>query len=396
MNKLKSKATAFLLAILFAAACFAPLYDAVRASAADGTSMPVDPPAEQPMDVLYIGDNAQNAAYIENSVSDADIYCWTTDFLDDFLMQYIYGTFDNVSNTYVIFEMQQSLGMSIINEGEEGIPLFNLFQSMFSSMKGNGCEIMFIFGTEEERWAEYNDFLDYVDIHINTDILYLFLGNVFTDMKEESEDWRLKDVAFIFDAGLTSHPEGSSVQEGWFFSNWFIPYIKQVYKEEFSGGEYAEDVFEDNRILCHVQGNIYYDAVYDTEITFTAESMAEQLSGYILCPVGLFLAECDFTWLEQMGDLQGMLGENFPIYIYNTGSSVPLLGNNLRESGQINSIPSIIEEFINGEDMSNYDNWPGRCEITHRPMTQSEDGWMEEISGDSPFAECWSCYHIKD
>ena len=311
-------------------------------------------------------------------------------------MQYIQGTFDNVSNTYVIFEMQQSLGMSIINEGEEGIPLFNLFQSMFSSMKGNGCEIMFIFGTEEERWAEYNDFLDYVDIHINTDILYLFLGNVFTDMKEESEDWRLKDVAFIFDAGLTSHPEGSSVQEGWFFSNWFIPYIKQVYKEEFSGGEYAEEVFEDNRILCHVQGNIYYDAVYDTEITFTAESMAEQLSGYILCPIGYYPAENDYGWLLEMENLRDALWEYFPIYVYNTGSRVPLWGEAIYTSGQFNSIREIIEEFVNGEDMGDYDNWTGRCDITHFPMEISEDGWMSMPSHDSPFPNCWKCCMTDD
>ena len=53
-------------------------------------------------------------------------------------------------------------------------------------------------------------------------------------------------------------------------------------------------------------------------------------------------------------------------------------------------------EFLQGEDLSEYDNIEGRCEITHRPMTQSEDGWMEETSGDTPLAERRSCYHIKD
>lgn len=385
MNKLKSKATALLLAILFAAACFAPLYGAVRASAADGSST-------ADMGVLYIGDNAQNAAYIEGSASDADIYCWTSNFSDWFLTEYYQGTFDNVSNTYVIFEMQQSLDMINMDALPIGAFLPDVLLTMFSSMKGNGCEIMFIFGTAEQRWAEYNYFLNYVDIHINTDIFYIFLSSVFADMKEESGSEELHEVAFIFDAGLTSHSEGSSVQEGWFFTQWFTPYFKSVY-DGLTGTQYAEDVFEDNRILCHVQGSTYYDAVHDnTMAAFTVSDMAEQLSEYILCPIGYYPAENDSTWLVQMFDLQDKLGENFPIYIYNTGSSVPLLGNNIRESGQFSSIPDIIEKFIHGEDISDYDNWPGRCDITHFPMEPSEEGWLKIPSGDGPFDDCWKSF----
>lgn len=54
-------------------------------------------------------------------------------------------------------------------------------------MEYYGCKIMFICGTDETKFVYENEFLEYVDIHINTDTLTTFWKALFTDGRKTAE-----------------------------------------------------------------------------------------------------------------------------------------------------------------------------------------------------------------
>ena len=391
MNKLKTKMTALLLAILFMATCFVPLYGMTQARAAGGST---DDPQKDTL--VYIGDNPQSKVFCETELDgmfeNYELYYYERDaFETNFEEKYDEGQFDGIEDAYVIFEMQDTMGETTSPTDEDYLP--NILLELFSTLKENGCKIMLIFGTDETRFLENNEFLDYVDIHINTDIFYLFICNVFMDMAEMSTDWKLEGVTFIFDLSMDSFVNGGIGGESMLFR-----YFMTVYKEEASDlADVVRILLGKNEVLIHDEsGNTYYDVLQDMTVSFASDEFISLVDGPVICAAGLHSMSYDPLWLEQMFVLREMIHTPFPVYVYNTGEFSEYEGEALYLSGQLQDISHIMVEFLQGEDLSEYDNIEGRCEITHRPMTQSEDGWMEEISGDSPFAECWSCYHIKD
>ena len=58
-------------------------------------------------------------------------------------------------------------------------------------------------------------------------------------------------------------------------------------------------------------------------------------------------------------------------------------------------ILEMMESFIfdDYEDWYNYNNWEGRCDITHIMMTTGNDGWMVNFyDGETGFVNCWELF----
>lgn len=84
-----------------------------------------------------------------------------------------------LNNAYVIVEINKMIPGNTFSDTNE--TWFNQLRDLFREMKSNGCNIMFVCGTEETLFEDCTDFLDYVDIHVNTDTFSLFLINIFLE-----------------------------------------------------------------------------------------------------------------------------------------------------------------------------------------------------------------------
>ena len=101
------------------------------------------------------------------------------------------------SDSLVILDIRNSI-RPMPNDGDTWADsLLNFFQSV----KDENCRTMFICETDETWFNDATDFLDYVDVHINTDLITPFMYNILKDM-EDRED-RISDVSLIFDRGFS-------------------------------------------------------------------------------------------------------------------------------------------------------------------------------------------------
>ena len=385
-SKIKMTFTACFLAVLFVLFCFVPFFGYKKASA-QGNVMDPD------MTMLYyFSDNPDSSTYYNYlmtyaMIEDGILYYPPTDWTFRSMISSYYssGNYQEVENAYVIFEMTGGFLDETYEEGDNTIWIIEILTEMFSTMKENGCKIMFICGTDEDRIEPFTEFLDYVDIHINTDIMYLFFANVFSNMIQKcSGDSMLQDSAFFLDSNITSHSEEESVTDGWFFTEWFTPYFLSAYRDNFTGTLCPQDMF--GSLVYQIAGATYYDHLNHQTLTFDSLEFSNYVVPDMTCAIGMYNGEEEMQWLDDMLDLRDMSGEEFPIYVYNLSTDV-IDEENVYSVGRINDYLHIMEEFVNGEDMSVYDNIPGRCIVTHRPLDYSPNGWLREPSENG--YSCW-------
>ena len=168
-GKLKTVFVSLSMAFLFLLACAFPMLGGLNAAAAEN-----DEPTSGHL--YYFSDSAESAARCRKFVSDGLIntytlyYYATGTFTDTFRANFNNGAYNDISNSYVIFEMASTELTEQIDDGSTRLFTDDL-ANFFSYLKTNGCKIMFISATDEARYIHYNDFLDYVDIHVKTDIL---------------------------------------------------------------------------------------------------------------------------------------------------------------------------------------------------------------------------------
>lgn len=121
-------------------------------------------------------------------------------------------------------------------------------------MEYYGCKIMFICGTDETKFVYENEFLEYVDIHINTDTLTTFLESIIYRWQENCGTTSVSDTTFILDKNFSNiiEPEFCD-QNSWFLRYYFMPFIRHVYMDEIRNLRHTNyRVLRDNNIhiLC--------------------------------------------------------------------------------------------------------------------------------------------------
>ncbi len=85
----------------------------------------------------------------------------------------------------------------------------------------------------------------------------------------------------------------------------------------------------------------------------------------------------------------------FPVYIYDAADyAFDEYGNSyVYTAGEATDIFDILSDFLNNEEMSVYDNWSGRCIVTHKAVSFGSDGWMQDLRGNGNFyVEGWQIY----
>ncbi|MCH5165965.1 MAG: hypothetical protein J1G01_06150 [Clostridiales bacterium] len=360
---------------------------------------------------------------IKNHIVDTiNRYYWDyTQFQVNFLKEYDEGKFDELSNCYVIFEMRYGLKVEITGENNFVIKL----RDFFRDLKVKGCQIMFICGTEEKLFAysdEHTEFLDFVDIHVNTDLMSLFLKSVLSRETQKynggEEDVNiLENCTILLDKHFAPDidiNDDESALSCWSLKDRIFPYLAVTWNWPLYTSEDYRDLLNAHKIkvLCHLDGNKFY--YVNKKQTVTMNDYAAFYNGYVkndnIFALGGTWKDKQYAanWAKLMTDLrdtvksidEGLYNSDgfFPIYVYNTNGFWTQEYNNeyVFTSGAVNKdkLYCIAEDFLTGGDLTQYDNYIGRCVITHKLIGFSEDGWITAFSANEIkfYLKCWGSY----
>lgn len=393
-NSKKIRTMALALTLCLALVCFAP---AVLAQ--DSTQ-----PNAQNYENLYYFSNKDGANSFFNqimlSVQNVNNF-YFFHIAHDSTLFYLATFNENIeTNSLVIFEL------STVQ-----LDYCQFLNIIFSDMKQNNCKIMFINGTEEACLLDNNldyyncantDFLDFVDIHINLDIFTIFMDTILADT--EIDEW-MENTTFILDNSLVGEHILQYIFPD-FIDNWYfratnnertgnldfylLSYFYMLYEntDTFLAQTQLSQLLMNNgiKIFCHLQGNVYLNLLngQQTDITDYDDFLNEISNEYILA-IGtswkgmVYIQE----WLGDLIAFQDSVATYFPIYFFNSQSYV-LNGFSAQiffeahgtAYFEANILPGIIEDFANDADLSIYDNWYGRCIVTHKPIYLSSNGWL--------------------
>lgn len=306
-----------------------------------------------------------------------------------------YQWYDGISyvtceDAFVIFEIRHG-----IKYMEDTKPLYDIF----STMKGNGCKIMFICDTDEARFSnpDYNKhdqyhgnvFLDYVDIHINTDRLLIFIDTILNKIEEETS--YLNNVTLILNNGfadskfLQAWPSSyGDSKYGSILKTFIIPYFYYLYD---AAGRTEKSLFDflnenNTKVICQVEGNIYLNLNTRTQIEFNSTDLYSFYEGIANDHIFAIGIENDYSatknWISNIVSLYEY-SDNFPIYLYgkNADTIISDYAANfyIAEPYVGYGFPHILDTFISDGSLIQYDNWDGRCDVTHKTITIG-GGWL--------------------
>ncbi len=347
--------------------------------------VPLSAKAEnEPLDLYYFSDSA-NLKYVEileevcnyyESESQTEIYFEPfIYFPDQFEDRFFESNFlDNItSDSLVILDIRNSI-KPMPNDGDSWA---DSLLNFFKAVKNEDCRTMFICGTDEARFNDATDFLDYVDVHINTDLITPFIYNILKDM-EDRED-RISDVSLIFDQGFSYaidtfllplfraefniSADDYSASETWkklnaidhclFYVSEYGFLINKITGEEQFFGNYrdTEEIYDSFDKPIYAIGNNYYsDSLFQQFVVDMKDAL-----DYMEMPAYMLI----------QGDV--ILGEVCPIEYFQT------LG--MYECTFQEYLKEMVFGFINDDDLSSYGNWPGRSYVTFKPIESGESGW---------------------
>lgn len=346
--------------------------------------------------LFWFTDNSDSQTYFQQLVSafpqinmqryykDTEVFCSV------FMNEFSADEFSDVEDAYVIFEIQYGMDYWLSEEGCVLYDVFNYFDE-------NNCKIMFVCGTDESRFYNQNDFLNFVDIHINTDLFTTFFTNFFVDVQSAYGEPEISYVTFFIDSYLSEDIENGYLSS-WFFKNYFMRFILSIYREEIElGGQSVYNILLANniKVICDLGSGWYYDFV--NQQRFRENDYEELYDRYLdnnkIYAIGdtRLGYELSYDWYSLVEDLKEYCNEDkFEVYVYNEaqytfyGSFVYTIG------ARAGLFSQILSDFIYGNNLITYDNWSGKCIVTHKDIPQSSGGWIRDFGlpdQDSSFAE---------
>ena len=307
------------------------------------------------------------------------------------------GGYNQITNAYVIIECYYKFKKS--ENGSLEARLSEL-KTIFSTLKLNGCETMFVCATDQNQFIHNRNFLNYVDLHIDTDAYYTFITSA------------LYRSSYYYDAepigGFNMYLNQSvakcisphfSITDSYFYTSILAPYLEYTYATELTTAPNGvpdllnygySDYFINLRLFY--QDNDFYnlyndDFGYDTKNVFDIDFIDNNIS-FIVSSFGTQTATSNY--INHLLYLRDYHGSSFPIYFYNEH------GYQIEDQGYQDddvfmmygpyvttpTLQAIMLDFIDAEDVTVYDNWSGRCELTHKMSVGNGEGWLLGVVGD--------------
>lgn len=404
---MKTKTKIKILALLSAIAIFMlsllGLGVSLRAFADDGE---FPDPDENLTSLYYFSDYYESEEYFYNGflrdyidwnpyITDAYLYYSGNDtsFWDQIMQMMTSGDMD-IENAFIIFEVRRSLSIEpgsftwpvteeqIYEHYENSV--YSALESLFRTWKESECKIMFISGTDEVWYEQYpmNRFLEYVDIHINTDLLTPFTYSL---THISCTKYNFEDGVIILDSTMCGD---------WYFHRFLLPYIVSEYLEmgitlNINPPIMEYDDYDDlnvvQSILNALNLTVYF---YDNNSgeyrdmyggSVGAEVEPTVYNGGYLCIVGGNESLSD----ETLWNLYQGKGDNAEFFVYNLAwKTVEEVPGGIKYCGLSTQrfnyyLSAIMRDFILNDlpSLQKYNNWIGYCSVTFKPIFPG-DGWL--------------------
>lgn len=375
--KTKVKFYALLLAV---ALFFASLFGLGGVLRANAEGLPAG--SENEPSLYYITDRAESKEYF-NSIGDAApipeeqkhfIYIQPQDFWNVMRQMYQSEYFFGIKNAFFVLEVRSGFPQDVLtpqNEDEECFSdqIFIMLYEIFDFLRFNGCKSMFICGTDEARFSgngkslpyPRNEFLKNVDIHVNSDLRTMYHYTAIKRMEQtlcgtqgepQGNDWR--DTTIVLDVSL-----GDS---WWFYKTLILYFVTTYHSQKQFSSLMPEIILEEMgvNVFFYQPGGGYANPITSAYVSedYFMQTWKDAQHGFVI--TGLPIPENQRLW-----DLEDE--RSGATYLYTFDYNANLLDVQL---------PDIMYDFIFDNDLSNYQNYPGRCLITHKTVRSSENGWL--------------------
>ncbi len=259
-------------------------------------------------------------------------------------------------------------------------------EETFETLHNHGFRIMFICGTDEYNFYAHKTFLGYVDIHINKDIYTTFYTNVLYAIYlfyGSSFEWSKLTILL-----------SESLYKSEFISKILMPMFSQGLPDSETGPrDYC--AMNNVKILVYYNDTMFIDGLTG-EILQNVNIYSNEISEYFerqkVVAIGanwgsaydVELNAADDHWLNMISEAMGVYEgryEDMTLYQYEHYPKTLYLPVYLANGPY--DITYIIEDFLSCEDpqqdLMQYDNWTGLCEITHKTLKSGPNGWMYDI-----------------
>ena len=312
------------------------------------------------------------------SASDMEYYYWQ----ENFLKIFVSSDWRYVEDAYVIFEMRKTYPPQI--EDEESLYVDDLNYIFDKWVNENGCKLMVIFGTDEDRLYGYTDFLTHAEIQVNTDVFYPFFWSMY-DILEDMYD-SIYYATNLLSPRLSDNWFGKPIYENMLFREFLIPEYRYLAKNSLlplpAYWESNQDVWERFMNVNHNfwSWNEYYYMSYAI--------IKDRIDIMDLVAIGMTDWDEYAMWEDYIITLRDDSGREFPVFIYND-NEYPVADwvkkgtkHNVYYSGDIaavlnNYLPRIMEDFILEKDLTQYGNWQSVSPICFKPLLPGKDGWIK-------------------
>lgn len=288
----------------------------------------------------------------------------------------------HIKNAYVIVECLGGMNKKDDLSTEE---ICDFLYYFFEDLKTNNCKIMFINGTDESKFKSAADFLRFADIHVNTDMLSVFIKNIIlTAYQDSSFDFR--NITFLLDSSFVADRIYNKRNDG-LLLYYLIPFLKNIYKEQLMNSKTIMRNFmrdEINvKVYIHIDENIYYSVTENTTVSY--ESLDDFYYTY-LYNEHIYTVGTTINGSEYAGEWNGNV-----TYLKNTFDSADIKNflycqnerfSELGYSGvyacnsATGNIGNILSDFVGEGNIVKYDNYDGVCDISHKDCVGSAHGWI--------------------
>ena len=344
-------------------------------------------------DTLYYFSDSSNASTFASYVVNMSIVqtvhlASLTPTLDNYVYEmYVTESYKNISNAYIIFEFLTELSFDshyVLDLTHQST--MTRLETIFSWWKLHNCSIMCVCGTDEDVIGpDYNGFLTYTDIHVNTHVFIPFIDDIlYNSTMDCGGNQEVENCTFILNETFSRGVLDDGLQ-GFYFHYFFCPFYLAMYEGYMTANNlvkpaqlfYAKSI----NFFCRIGEDLYYDPVLGLSYTFeqlcflSAVTDCEHLYG--LC-LNYSTTGIDSGWLYDMYELRNVLNNDFEIYVYDSvfySSTAYDYDNVFVAWCDMTLVDDIKIDFItDDEDLLYYNNYSGRSPISHKILSSATGG----------------------
>ncbi len=393
--------TAWALVFCLAFLCLAPV------ALAQEAPTPEDPPTAV-YDNLYYFSDFCNASQFYNGVLRGLQNVGNIHF--EQIRQEGTDSLEDMYNAGVFGEVEEE-SLVIIELRNMSRAYYGLLYNICRALKYDDCKIMIINGVDERKmldmtqssyWSsDDNKFLDYVDIHINLDIFSVFMDTVFY-LHEYDEAVRnttfLLDGSFLWNEILSyGFPyyvndwfDGVYVNDFYAYDNFdyhILRYFFYYFQYEGARMNFLQTTIDNGiKIFCHIGGSNYFNVLTCEYISFEqTDSFRAATDNNKMLAIGTSWRGVDYLdeWLYPLMEFRQSEQLGFPVYFFNECNyalNCSSAQNFFVAYGTAYFeefvLPAVVADFADDADLDIYNNWEGRCSVTHKPIYPGDNGWL--------------------